>query len=100
MSEKSSVNKEGWIWNAPDYFNKWRIFPRAFVIFYFWLAYEVAIWFMGLAVPGPAQAAFSSAVMAAGAAWFGLYVNSGSAKHTVTVQTQQSGTKTDQGVKG
>jgi hypothetical protein len=35
------------------------------------------MWFMGLPVPNPAQAAFASAIIGAGAAWFGLYVNSG-----------------------
>jgi hypothetical protein len=76
MSEKP-VNKNGWFWLAPEYFNQWRLFPRAFIIFYFWLALETSLWFMGLPTPGPAQAAFASAVMGAGAAWFGLYVNSG-----------------------
>jgi hypothetical protein len=74
------VNKNGWFWLAPQYFNQWRVFPRAFIIFYFWLCMETALWFMGLPVPGAAQAAFASAVVSAGAAWFGLYVNSGPAK--------------------
>ena len=76
MSERR-VNKEGWLWMAPEYFNRWRVWPRAFIIFYFWLTYETAMWFMGIPVPGPSQAAFASAVIGAGAAWFGLYVNSG-----------------------
>jgi len=71
------VNKNGWFWLAPQYFNQWRVFPRAFIVFYFWLTFETAMWFMGLPTPGPAQAAFASAVIGAGAAWFGLYVNSG-----------------------
>lgn len=71
------MNKNGWLWLAPKYFNQWRLFPRAFIIFYFWLAYETAMWFMGLPVPNPSQAAFASAIIGAGAAWFGLYVNSG-----------------------
>jgi len=41
------------------------------------LIIEVATWFMGLPAPGNAQAAFASAIISAGAAWFGLYVNSG-----------------------
>lgn len=83
MLEKT-VNKHGWLWLAPEYFNRWRVFPRAFIIFYFWLAYETAMWFMGIPVPNPAQAAFASAVIAAGAAWFGLYVNSSTATDTST----------------
>lgn len=72
-----NVNREGWLWLAPEYFNRWRIFPRAFITFYFWLAFETAMWFMALPVPTPSQAAFASAIISAGAAWFGLYVNSG-----------------------
>jgi hypothetical protein len=74
---ENNVNKNGWLWLAPQYFNAWRIFPRAFIIFYFWLCMETAMWFMGLPVPNPAQAAFASTIIGAGAAWFGLYVNSG-----------------------
>lgn len=78
MAEESrGVNFKGWAWLAPQYFNQWRVFPRAFIIFYFWLCFETATWFMGLPAPGAAQAAFASAIISAGAAWFGLYVNSG-----------------------
>ena len=82
------VNKNGWLWLAPQYFNQWRVFPRAFVIFYFWLCMETALWFMGLPNPSTAQAAFASAIISAGAAWFGLYVNSGPNRQTnVVVQS-------------
>tara|TARA_R110000851_G_scaffold138782_1_gene275559 strand:- start:170 stop:421 length:252 start_codon:yes stop_codon:yes gene_type:complete len=67
---------KGWIWNLPVYVDRWRLFPRAFIVFYFWLGMETSLWFMGLPVPSPSQAAFASAVIGAGAAWFGLYVNS------------------------
>lgn len=77
INEDDKVNREGWLWLAPEYFNQWRVFPRAFIIFYFWLCMETAMWFMGLPNPGAAQAAFASAIISAGAAWFGLYVNSG-----------------------
>jgi hypothetical protein len=75
---ENEVNKNGWLWLAPQYFNAWRIFPRAFIIFYFWLCMETAMWFMGIPAPSAAQAAFAGAIISAGAAWFGLYVNSGS----------------------
>jgi len=78
--ESGKVDKSGWLWMAPEYFNRWRIFPRGFVLVYFWLIIEVATWFMGIPTPGTAQAAFASAIISAGAAWFGLYVNSGSNK--------------------
>jgi len=74
---EKNVNKNGWLWLAPQYFDSWRVFPRTFIIFYFWLCMETAMWFMGLPAPGPRQAAFASAIVGAGAAWFGLYVNSG-----------------------
>jgi hypothetical protein len=68
----------GWLRQAPEYFNRWRVFPRGFIILYFWLCVETALWFMGLPVPTPSQAAFAGTIITAGAAWFGLYVNSGS----------------------
>ena len=38
--------------------------------------YQVAQWFMLLENPNNAQAGLVSVVVGAGAAWFGLYVNS------------------------
>jgi hypothetical protein len=73
---EKKVNKNGWLWLAPQYFSAWRFFPRAFIIFYFWLCMETAMWFMGLPIPTPSQAAFAGTIISAGAAWFGLYVNS------------------------
>jgi|TARA_R110000850_G_scaffold271489_1_gene405841 hypothetical protein len=70
------VNKNGWVWLAPQYFSAWRFFPRAFIIFYFWLCMETAMWFMAIPIPSPSQAAFAGTIISAGAAWFGLYVNS------------------------
>lgn len=84
MIKHESIDRDGWLWNAPEYFNKWRVFPRAFIIFYMWLAFSTAMWFMGLPNPGPAQAAFASTIIGAGAAWFGLYVNSGGSTKTGT----------------
>jgi hypothetical protein len=66
-----------WWWNAPGYFDKWRVFPRIFISMYIWMLYETSVWFMALPDPTNAQAGFVSAVVGAGAAWFGLYVNSG-----------------------
>lgn len=73
----NQVNKNSWFWMAPEYFSRWRVFPRGFILVYFWLIIQTAMWFMGLPAPTPAQAAFASAIIGAGAAWFGLYVNSG-----------------------
>ena len=68
-------------WIAPEYFSRWRLFPRAFISMYIYLLYEVCTWFMALPEPINAQAGLVSVVVGAGAAWFGLYVNSTSTKH-------------------
>jgi len=39
--------------------------------------YQTCVWFMSLPDPNNAQAGFVSVIVGAGAAWFGLYVNSG-----------------------
>jgi hypothetical protein len=57
--------------------NRLRIIPRALMAFYIWLVYSTSQWFFALPDPSAAQAGFASAVVGAGAAWFGLYVNSG-----------------------
>lgn len=75
--ERPGVNKNGWFWLAPQYIDQWRVWPRAFILFYFWLCMQTALWFMALPEPTNAQAGFAGAVISAGAAWFGLYVNSG-----------------------
>lgn len=62
-----------WMARALD---AWRIFPRAFIVAYIYLLVEVVTWFMDLAEPNNAQAGLVSVVVGAGAAWFGLYVNS------------------------
>jgi hypothetical protein len=75
--DKKGVNQSGWLWLAPQYLDQWRIWPRMFIVFYFWLCMQTAMWFMDLPDPTNAQAGFAGAVISAGAAWFGLYVNSG-----------------------
>jgi len=77
------VNKTGWLWVAPEYFSRWRIFPRCFISMYIYLLYEVTVWFMALSEPNMAQAGLVSVVVGAGAAWFGLYVNSTSTNQDV-----------------
>ena len=60
----------------PYWFDKLRIFPRVFISVYIYMFYNVAEWFMLLPEPNNAQAGLVSVVVGAGAAWFGLYVNS------------------------
>ena len=31
MKDASGPNTTGWMWLAPEYFSRWRIFPRAFI---------------------------------------------------------------------
>ena len=54
-----------------------RVFPRIFIISYLYLLHQTAEWFMALPAPTLAQSGLISVVIGAGAAWFGLYVNSG-----------------------
>ena len=58
----------------------WRIFPRAFISVYMVLLYQTANWFMALPDPSTSQAGLISVVVGAGAAWFGLYANTGSGR--------------------
>jgi hypothetical protein len=57
--------------------DSFRFFPRIFIGAYIALLIYSSIWFMALAVPIASQSAFVGTVIGAGAAWFGLYVNSG-----------------------
>jgi len=85
------MNKNSVWWVAPEYFSRWRLFPRAFISMYIYLLFETTTWFMALEDPNNAQAGLISVIVGAGAAWFGLYVNSTSTKHdaiSVSVPTQ------------
>ena len=72
MTQKTT----NWIWLAPEYFSRWRLFPRAFISMYIYLLYDVVNWFMLLPEPNSQQAGLVSVLVGSGAAWFGLYVNS------------------------
>ena len=79
-------------WTAPEYFSRWRLFPRAFITMYIYLLYKTVIWFQNLPTPTMEQAGLVSVIVGAGAAWFGLYVNSTSSKFQgVQVDTTQTG---------
>ena len=54
-----------------------RVVPRLLMIFYMLSCWRIMGWFFELADPTAAQAAFASTIWGAGAAWFGLYVQSG-----------------------
>jgi len=91
MSDNTDLNKDGKVSRLeafPYWFDKLRIFPRIFIIVYIYMFYDVVQWFMSLQEPNMAQAGLVSVVTGAGAAWFGLYVNSGSSDKNVVVTTQ------------
>ena len=56
--------------------DSWRIWPRAFLSVYIFLIYWVVMWFLDLPEPSMEQSGLISILVGAGAAWFGLYVNS------------------------
>ena len=66
--------------------DQWRIFPRAFITMYIYLLFQSANWFMALVDPTVAQSGLISVLVGAGAAWFGLYVNSTSTQHEVVAK--------------
>ena len=59
----------------------WRIWPRAFLSVYIFLIYYVVMWFLDLPDPSMEQSGLISILVGAGAAWFGLYVNSADKEH-------------------
>lgn len=64
-----------------DVLDAYRIFPRAFIGVYLYILIATINWFMTLTEPNTAQAGLMSVVVGAGAAWFGLYTASGSARN-------------------
>ena len=75
MSDKE--NKSWYNNMSSERIDRWRIVPRLMIL-YGIAFYECMMWFMELPEPSMAQAGFVSTVVGAGAAWFGLYVGSGS----------------------
>ena len=61
--------------------DSWRIWPRAFLSVYIFLIYWVVMWFLDLPEPSMEQSGLISILVGAGAAWFGLYVNSAAKEH-------------------
>ena len=90
------MNKDSLWWNAPEYFSRWRLFPRAFISMYIYLLWDVTTWFMALPDPNTQQAGLVSVLVGSGAAWFGLYVNSSSTKFVNTVPVNKTTSIRDQ----
>jgi hypothetical protein len=66
--------------------DSWRIWPRAFLSVYIFLIYFVVMWFIDLPAPTMEQSGLISILVGAGAAWFGLYVNSAAKEHDSNVK--------------
>ena len=60
---------------------KYRVFPVIFSAFYLHIMLEVYAWYTTLPAPTDGQGLFAGATMAAGAAWFKFYVESGNKKY-------------------
>ena len=73
--EKNDNHYQRWIFVAQA-IDSWRLIPRAFLSVYMYLLYYVVFWYMDLPEPSMEQSGLISVVVGAGAAWFGLYVNS------------------------
>ena len=77
----------------PETLDNWRVIPRLLIFMYAVVFYQTMNWFMLLDNPNNAQAGFVSVIVGAGAAWFGLYVNSGPGKK-IKIETTDRGSKT------
>lgn len=73
--KKARRNTENNMKLTPQQLDAWRVIPRMLILTYMICFYLVITWFMDLPDPNNAQAAFTSTMIGAGAAWFGLYVN-------------------------
>jgi hypothetical protein len=85
------------MWNLfkheiPEMLDNWRVIPRLLIFLYAVVFYQTMNWFMLLENPNNAQAGFVSVIVGAGAAWFGLYVNSGTGKK-MRIETTTKGSK-------
>jgi len=76
----------------PEMLDNWRVIPRLLIFLYAVVFYQTMNWFMLLENPNNAQAGFVSVIVGAGAAWFGLYVNSGTGKK-MRIETTERGSK-------
>ena len=70
-----------------DVLDAYRLFPRAFIGVYLYLLIETVQWFMTIPEPNASQAGLISVVVGAGAAWFGLYTSTGSARKVKSIKT-------------
>ena len=70
----SGDDETTWYNKTAGLLDKFRVIPRLIMLAYIYAFYQSTVWFMALADPTNAQAAFISTIVGAGAAFFGLYV--------------------------
>ena len=75
------------IWEIPIHLNRYRVFPRLFIGIYLYILVVTVHWFMTITDPNTQQAGFISTIVGVGAAWFGLYTNSGNISHSLPAET-------------
>jgi hypothetical protein len=63
-----------WYNKTSGIMDTFRLIPRLIMLAYIYAFWQSTQWFMNLAEPTNAQAAFISTIVGAGAAFFGLYV--------------------------
>jgi hypothetical protein len=63
-------------WVAPEYFSRWRVFPRAFISIYIYIVWYSSTWFTALVDPTQWQTIGYTAILGVGAAWFAIYTGS------------------------
>ena len=78
------------IWMAPDYFSKWRVLPRAFIVFYFYICHDILTWYMDLIEPSAEQTAFASIIVGLGTAWFSIFISKGNDAQKVKIVQEKS----------
>lgn len=76
--------------------DEWRVFPRIFIMVYMYILVVASNWYMALPDPSGAQSAFISAVLGAGAAWFGLYAGTRNDGNRVRVNSSTTGSSYEQ----
>ena len=70
----SPEDEPTWYNKTSGVLDKFRVIPRLIMLAYIYAFYSSTVWFMALANPTNAQAAFISTIVGAGAAFFVLYV--------------------------
>lgn len=79
LNDNSPVrrNRFQWLLDLAEVVDSFRVFPRMFITVYIYMFYRTVDWFMAIPDPNTQQAGLISVITGIGAAWFGLYVNSG-----------------------